>query len=94
MIQILRVIPKGIHREFGGPAFQVGGTDTQSAVDRLKEGRAVICVAHRLSTLRGMGKIIVLEAGRVGENGTYNELLGSNGTFAAMAHKQGITSDA
>ena len=68
MIQILRVIPKGIHREFGGPAFQVGGTDTQGAVARLKEGRAVICVAHRLSTLRGMDKIIVFEAGRVGEN--------------------------
>ena len=91
MIQILRVIPKGIHREFGGPAFQVGGTDTQGAVARLKEGRAVICVAHRLSTLRGMDNIIVLEAGRVEEKGTYNELLDRNGAFAAMARKQGIT---
>jgi ABC-type multidrug transport system fused ATPase/permease subunit len=50
-------------------------------------------VAHRLSTLRGMDKIIVLEAGRVEEKGTYNELLERDGAFAAMARKQGITSD-
>ena len=94
MIQILIVILKGIHREVGGSAFQVGGTDTQGAIDRLEEGRTMICVAHRLSTLRGMDKIIVLEAGRVEEKGTYNELLERNGAFAAMARKQGITSDA
>jgi len=39
--------------------------EVQSAIERLEEGRTVICVAHRLSTLRSMDKIIVLEAGRV-----------------------------
>jgi len=68
--------------------------EVQDAIDRLEEGRTVICVAHRLSTLRGMDKIIVLESGRVEEKGTYNELLDRNGAFAAMARKQGKTSDA
>jgi subfamily B ATP-binding cassette protein MsbA len=63
----------------------------QGAIDRLEEGRTVICVAHRLSTLRGMDKIIVLDDGRVTEEGSFNELLEHNGAFAAMARKQGIS---
>jgi len=68
--------------------------EVQSAIERLGKGRTVICVAHRLSTLRGMDKIIVLEAGRVKEKGTYNELLERGGAFAAMARKQGINTEA
>ena len=68
--------------------------EVQGAIDRLEEGRTVICVAHRLSTLRGMDNIIVLEAGRVEEKGSYNELLDLNGAFAAMARKQGIAPEA
>ena len=62
-------------------------TEMQEAIDRLEEGRTVICMAHQLSTLRGMDRIIVLEAGRVEEKGTYNELLERNGAFAAIASK-------
>jgi len=68
--------------------------EVQSAIDRLGKGRTVICVAHRLSTLSGMDKIIVLEAGQVKEKGTYNELLERGGAFAAMARKQGINTEA
>jgi ABC-type multidrug transport system fused ATPase/permease subunit len=68
--------------------------ELQGAIDRLEEARTVICVAHRLSTLRGMDRIIVLEARRVEEKGTYNELLERNGAFAAMAYKQGISAEA
>ena len=46
-------------------------------------------VAHRLSTLRGMDKIIVLEEGRVVEEGGFAELLERDGVFAEMARKQG-----
>ena len=67
--------------------------EVQGAIDRLEEGRTVICVAHRLSTLRGMDKIIVLEAGQIVEQGSFSELLERDGAFAAMARKQGITSD-
>lgn len=66
----------------------------QGAIDRLGEGRTVICVAHRLSTLRGMNKIIVLDEGRVVEEGPFEELLERGGAFAAMARKQGIEREA
>ena len=66
--------------------------EVQGAIDRLGEGRTVVCVAHRLSTLRGMDRIIVLEAGRLVESGSFAELMKLNGIFAAMARKQGINS--
>ncbi len=66
--------------------------EVQGAIDRLEEGRTVVCVAHRLSTLRRMDRIIVLEAGRLVESGSFEELMKRNGIFAAMAHKQGINS--
>ena len=65
--------------------------EVQGAIDRLEEGRTVVCVAHRLSTLRGMDKIIVLEEGRVVEEGGFLELLERDGVFAEMARKQGLT---
>ena len=64
--------------------------EVQGAIDRLEEGRTVVCVAHRLSTLRGMDKIIVLEEGRVVEEGGFRELLERDGVFAEMARKQGL----
>ena len=66
--------------------------EVQAAVDKLEEKRTVICVAHRLSTLANTDKIIVLEAGRIVEQGHYQELLRSGGRFAEMARKQGIIS--
>ena len=65
-------------------------SEVQGAINRLEEGRTVVCVAHRLSTLRGMDKIIVLEAGQIVEQGSFSELLAHDGPFAAMARKQGI----
>ncbi len=64
--------------------------DIQATVDRLEEHRTVICVAHRLSTLAEMDRIIVLSAGRVIEDGTFEELLEANGQFARMARQQGL----
>ena len=65
--------------------------EVQGAIDRLEEGRTVVCVAHRLSTLRRMDKIIVLDEGRVVEEGGFAELLERDGVFAEMARKQGLT---
>ncbi|HXG46034.1 MAG TPA: ABC transporter ATP-binding protein, partial [Methylomirabilota bacterium] len=65
--------------------------EVQAAIDRLAQHRTVICVAHRLSTLAGMDRIIVMDEGRVVESGTFEELLAGNGAFAAMARRQGIT---
>lgn len=65
--------------------------DIQAAVDRLEEHRTVISVAHRLSTLAGMDRIVVLSAGRIIEEGTYRELLAADGPFARMACQQGLS---
>ena len=65
--------------------------DIQAAVDRLEEHRTVICVAHRLSTLASMDRIVVLSAGRIIEEGTYRKLLFGDGAFARMARQQGLS---
>ncbi|WCJ58962.1 ABC transporter ATP-binding protein [Fontisphaera persica] len=64
--------------------------EVQAAIERLEENRTVICVAHRLSTLQKMDCIVVLEKGRIIEQGTFAELLARNGVFASMARRQGL----
>ncbi len=64
--------------------------EVQRAIDHLAENRTVICVAHRLSTLRSMDRILVLQKGRIAERGSFDELLAGHGLFAAMAARQSI----
>jgi ATP-binding cassette, subfamily B, bacterial MsbA len=64
--------------------------EVQAAIDRLAEHRTVICIAHRLSTLSGMDKILVLGAGKIVEAGGFGELLKKGGLFSEMAARQGI----
>ena len=45
------------------------------------QGKTVIAVAHRLSTLKNMDRIIVLEKGKIAEDGTLEELLNCKGKF-------------
>jgi len=65
--------------------------EIQTAIDSLEEGRTVICIAHRLSTLANMDEIIVLDHGRIVERGTFDELLKAKGHFAKMAEQQRLT---
>ncbi|MBO4298940.1 MAG: ABC transporter ATP-binding protein, partial [Clostridia bacterium] len=56
----------------------------QKAFARLTEGRTVLMIAHRLSTVVGADRIIVLDAGRVVEQGTHEELKKSGGLYERM----------
>lgn len=55
-----------------------------SALQRLMSGRTVITIAHRLSTIRDADKIVVLEEGRVVEEGSHTELLTAGGRYAEL----------
>jgi ATP-binding cassette, subfamily B, heavy metal transporter len=56
----------------------------QTELDSIARGRTTLVIAHRLSTVRHADQIIVLEAGRVIERGTHDELLESGGRYAQM----------
>lgn len=56
----------------------------QQALTELMKGKTVIMIAHRLNTVRGAQKIVVLEAGKVVEEGTHEMLLKKNGAYARM----------
>ncbi len=60
----------------------------QAALERLQTGRTSITVAHRLATVRGCDRIIVLHHGRVAESGTHQELLALGGLYAALHQLQ------
>ena len=56
----------------------------QRAFTRLAKGRTVVMIAHRLSTVVGADKIVVLDRGRVAESGTHEALLAKGGLYAKM----------
>lgn len=62
--------------------------EIQKALHILMEGKTVIAIAHRLSTLREMDRIIVLEEGTVTEDGTHETLLLKNGHYAKLWEHQ------
>jgi len=56
----------------------------EAALDRLLEGRTAIIIAHRLSTIRDADRIVVLEAGRIVEQGTHGQLVDGGGRYAEL----------
>ncbi|WBU52235.1 ABC transporter ATP-binding protein [Paracoccus sp. SCSIO 75233] len=60
----------------------------QQALDALSQGRTTLVIAHRLSTIRNADKIVVLEAGRVVEQGNHDQLMQQGGAYAALVKLQ------
>ncbi|WP_353366663.1 ABC transporter ATP-binding protein [Acidovorax sp. FG27] len=62
----------------------------QQSLDGLMQGKTVIAIAHRLSTIAAMDRLIVLDAGRVIEEGTHAQLLARGGVYARLwGHQSG-----
>lgn len=60
----------------------------QENLNRLMEGKTVIAIAHRLSTIAAMDRLIVLDGGKIAEQGTHRELLDANGLYAQLWARQ------
>jgi ATP-binding cassette, subfamily B, beta-glucan exporter len=64
-----------------------------AALDEVMKGRTTFVIAHRLSTIRNATRILVFEAGRVIETGTFDELVAKGGHFAELARAQFMVQD-
>jgi len=60
----------------------------QDALQPLMQGKTVLAIAHRLSTIAQLDRIVVLDAGRILEQGTHEQLLAKGGTYARFWARQ------
>ena len=66
--------------------------EVQKAIDTLIKGRTVIAIAHKLKTIMNADRIIVLNEGKIEEEGTHKELMQAGGLYAHLWHLQESTS--
>ncbi len=62
----------------------------QKAFDELAKGRTTLIIAHRLSTVRGASRILVVRDGVISEEGTHDALIAKNGDYAQLYHTQNL----
>jgi ATP-binding cassette subfamily B protein len=65
----------------------------QKALQKLTEGRSVLAIAHRISTIQGYDRIIVMDHGRIVETGTHRQLLAANGHYARLCQQHELAND-
>ena len=68
-------------------------TFVQEAISRLVQDKTVLIIAHRMRTVSGADKIVVIDNGKVCEEGRPDELLNRNGIYAKIVHIQNSGSD-
>ena len=62
----------------------------QQALTRMLKGRTSVVIAHRLSTIHHADKIIVIDEGRIAEQGTHDELIARGGIYAKLIEMQSL----
>ncbi len=60
----------------------------QEAIENLMKGRTTIVIAHRLSTVKNVNKILVIQEGKIIEEGSHEELIENRGEYHALVKRQ------
>ena len=63
----------------------------QEAMDRASQGRTAIVIAHRLGTIQDSDEIVVMELGKVLEQGSHDQLMAMGGKYASLQQQASLT---
>jgi ATP-binding cassette subfamily B protein len=94
---MLARLPEGIDTIVGERGYRLSGGEKQrvaiereirDAMARLAQGRTIVAIAHRLSTVLAADQILVFDQGRIVERGRHADLLAANGLYAALYDEQ------